>query len=41
MNLYAAIIVGTILLSYVLDLLADGLNLNALQSQLPEEFESE
>ena len=38
MNTYAIIIVSTILLSYVLGLFADLLNLRALSPELPEEF---
>ena len=38
MNMYAGIILCTILLSYGLDLLADVLNLNALKEELPKEF---
>jgi STE24 endopeptidase len=38
MNLYAAIILFTILFGEVLDLVADLLNLKALRSDLPEEF---
>lgn len=39
MNIYAIIIVCTLVLSYVLDLVADILNLRALQPELPEEFQ--
>jgi STE24 endopeptidase len=39
MNIYAIIIVCTLVLSYVLDLAADILNLRALQPELPEEFQ--
>lgn len=38
MNIYAVIILCTIVLSYVLDLFADILNLRALSSELPDEF---
>lgn len=39
MNIYAAIIVVTLLLGYILDLIAESLNLKALQTTLPEEFQ--
>ncbi|MCP4397008.1 MAG: M48 family metallopeptidase [bacterium] len=39
MNTYAVVIVGTIILSYALDLFADLLNLRALSPELPDEFE--
>jgi len=38
MNLYAAIILTTLVANYLLNLLADYLNLKALREQLPEEF---
>lgn len=38
MNLYAAIILTTLIANYLLNLLADYLNLQALREQLPEEF---
>ena len=38
MNLYAAIILTTLVANYLLNLLADYLNLQALREQLPEEF---
>jgi STE24 endopeptidase len=38
MNIYAVVILGTILLSYVLDFFADILNLKALRNDLPHEF---
>ncbi len=39
MNIYAIIILCTIILGYVLDLWADILNLHALSDDLPEEFQ--
>jgi STE24 endopeptidase len=39
MNIYAVIILFTILFSYFLDLVADILNLKALRPDLPEEFQ--
>ncbi len=39
MNVYAVIILATLFLDYVLNLLADGLNLRALRPELPEAFE--
>lgn len=38
MNIYAGIILGTILIGYLLDLVAETLNLQALQTELPDEF---
>ena len=38
MNIYAIIILGTILFSYALDLVAELLNLGALRAELPDEF---
>ena len=38
MNIYAGIILGTILIGYFLDLAAETLNLQALQTELPDEF---
>jgi STE24 endopeptidase len=38
MNVYGIIILGTILVSYALGLIADILNLNALKTELPSEF---
>jgi STE24 endopeptidase len=38
MNIYAAIILATLLLDYFLNLIADLLNLNHLSGDLPEEF---
>lgn len=38
MNIYAYIIVMTLLLDYILNLIADLLNLNALKDELPDEF---
>ena len=39
MNVYAVIILATLLLHYALNLLADGLNLRALRPELPVEFQ--
>lgn len=39
MNIYGIIILGTLLVSYVLDLVADLLNLTALAPDLPNEFQ--
>lgn len=38
MDIYGIIILGTILFSYILDVVADLFNLGALQTELPEEF---
>jgi len=38
LNLYAAIILGTIIFSFLLDLITEILNLKALKDELPEEF---
>ncbi len=39
MNIYTGIILGTILIGFLLDLIAETLNLRALQTELPEEFQ--
>lgn len=39
MNIYAVIILATLFLTYLLDLVADLLNLKALRNELPKEFE--
>ena len=39
MNIYAIIILATILFGYVLDLVVNYLNLNSLSKELPKEFE--
>lgn len=39
MNIYALIILTTIIISYILDLIADRLNLKSLDPRLPQEFE--
>ncbi len=38
MNIYAIIILSALIINYVLDLLADFLNLRALRNELPDEF---
>lgn len=39
MNIYAIIILGTILVDFILDMVSNQLNLKALTGKLPEEFE--
>ena len=38
MNIYAIIILTMIILSFILDAIADYLNINNLRTELPEEF---
>lgn len=39
MNIYAIIILATLLFDYVLNIIADTLNVNAMKKELPEEFQ--